>query len=306
MTQVKHRIADLYGVLETQEPERLNDLLTPDVQAFGLGPKDAYTDRESAMDLVRTELIPYGLRGDQFKIDLTAPKIGMALGEESAWFYDFPRFLQVRLEKSPKRWAVRVTGHLVKQDVWRFDALHVSFGFPDAQLYAENAVRKLKPPATVAADPGLDSDPFVALTKQMLENIAVKIDRTSDADSAVFIGTDASDVFEGGAHFKALARPKLPELKKAQFTTKLEDGPRARLAHDRKSGWVAANVVLRIGAGKKQVTVPTFRALWLFAEEKIGEKDVWSLVSEHQSLGLQPDQRTQAGDDSGDSADAGR
>ena len=72
----------------------------------------------------------------------------------------------------------------------------------------------------------------------MLDDIAVKVERTSDADEVVLIGTDPTDVFEGGAKFKQLARPKLPELKRAAFTLKIEDGPRARLAPDHQSAWV--------------------------------------------------------------------
>jgi hypothetical protein len=298
---VKKRVGDLYAALEAQEPERLNDLLTPDVMAFGLGPKDTFTTRDDVVDDARTELIPIGLKGDTFKVTKSAPKVGLARDEGSAWFYDFPRFEQLRPGKASKRWAVRITGHAVKEDAWRIDAIHLSFGFPDAQLYAEDAPKKLKGLASPGTDKGPESEQVIGVTKRMLDDIAMKIDRTSDAETAVLIGTDPADVFEGGAKFKSLARPKLPELKKAKFSYKIEDGPRAKLAADGRSGWVAGNVVLRLGEGKKLQTLPAFRALWIFNQE--GE--LWNLVSEHQSLGLLPEQRPLAGDEEPERSDAG-
>jgi hypothetical protein len=298
VADVKARVADLYAVLTAQEPDRLGDLLTQDAMVFGLGPKDAYTDRDEAIDATRTQLIPIGLKGDTFKVTHSNVKVGLAHLEGSAWFYDFPRFEQVRPGKAPKHWAARVTGHAVREEGWRIDALHVSFGFPDAQLYADDAPKKLKVLASPGTDRGSDTEPLVGATKRMLDDIALKIERTSDAETAVLIGTDPNDVYEGGARFKALARPKLAELKKAPFTLKIEDGPRAMLSPDHKTGWVAANVVLRLTVGKKQQTLPAFRALWIFQQE--GE--LWNLVSEHQSLGLLPEQRQQAGDDEGGGA----
>jgi hypothetical protein len=157
---------------------------------------------------------------------------------------------------------------------------------------------KLKSPSS----PGsveTGAEEVVGLAKQMLDDIAVKIERTSDAQTAVLIGTDPGDVYESGAHFKELARPKLPELKKAAFSLKIEQGPRARVAQDGRTAYVAANVVLRLGSGKKVQTLPTFRALWLFHSEN----EKWALISEHQSLGLMPAQRLQADDEA--ASDAG-
>src|SRR5581483_8863427 len=139
VADVKGRVADLYAALTAQEPERLGDLLTQDAMVFGLGPKDAYTDRDEAIEAARTQLIPIGLKGDSFKLTRSSVKVALAPLEGSAWFYDFPRFEQVRPGKAPRHWAVRVTGHAVREEGWRIDALHVSIGFPDAQLYADDA-----------------------------------------------------------------------------------------------------------------------------------------------------------------------
>ncbi len=102
------------------------------------------------------------------------------------------------------------------------------------------------------------------------------------------IGTDVADVFEGGAAFKALVKPRLAELKKSNAGTyTIQDGPRSRLAPGGESGWVAANVVLTLKQGKATRKLPPFRALWIFEKEK----GVWALVSDHQSLGLKTEQR---------------
>lgn len=309
------KIAELYGSLEAQEPERLNEVLTADALVYGLGPKDTFTNRDSLVETMRTELIPYGLRGDQFKKASSSPHVQLAPGELSGWFYDFARFEQTRGDKASKFWKVRVTGHAIfdappalegglkspgdgkerppPKNMWRIDALHVSFGYPDAELYAPDAAKKLKSPETAGPDKPAGTEELVGLTKRMLEDIAVKVERTSDSSEAVLIGTDPSDVYEGGAKFKELARPKLPELKKAVFTLKIEDGPRARMAQDGKSGWVSGVVVLRLGKPPKQQVLPPFRALWIFALEK----ELWNLASEHQSLGIPPELRKPSGGD---------
>ena len=303
--ELKDKIAQLYSSLEHQEPERLNEVLTADVMAYGLGPKDTFTNRDSLVDAMRTELIPFGLRGDVFKVASSSPKVQLAAGEQSGWFYDFPRIEQQRTDKAPRYWKARVTGHAVRDEGrWRFDAVHVSFGYPDTDLYAPDAAKKLKSPEPAGAYKGPDSEGVIGLTKRMLDDIAVKVERTGDGDEVVLIGTDPTDVYEGGAKFKALARPKLPELKKAAFTLKIEDGPRAGLAPDKKSGWVTGVVVLRLGKGPKTQALPPFRALWIYAE---GEKEVWNLVSEHQSVGLPAELRKASGaEDDAAPPDAGK
>jgi hypothetical protein len=288
------KVRELYGALEHQEPERLNDILTADVMAYGLGPKESFTNRDTLIEFMRNELVPFGLRGDTIKISKTDPKVGLARGEDSGWFYDFPRFDRVRSDKPTQTWKVRITGHAVRDEgKWRIDAVHVSFGFPDTDLYAADAPKKLKPPEAVGTDKATDAEQVITLTKRMLEDIGVKIERTSDATEVVLIGTDPTDVFEGGAKFKELARPKLPELKKAAFSLKIEDGPRGRMAPDKKSGWVSAAVVLRLGKPPKVQVLPSFRALWIFADEN----GALNLVSEHQSLGLTYEQRKPNGDE---------
>jgi hypothetical protein len=47
---------------------------------------------------------------------------------------------------------------------------------------------------------------------------------------------------------------------------------------------------LRQGTGKKAITAPPFRVLWVFVEEN----GLWNLVSEHQSLALKDELRVPA------------
>lgn len=185
---------------------------------------------------------------------------------------------------------MRVTGHAVKVDgAWQLDAVHVSLGVPDEKVFAADAARKYLPPADVLAERGKDSDELVGLTRRLLDDMAVKVDRSSDRAEYVLIGT-GSELFEGGKSFKDLVRPQLAAIKKGGFAYKIEGPVRSRLAPGRTSGWVAANVVLRIGSGKKQQVLPPFRVLWIYAEEK----ELWNLVSEHQSLALKQDLRSPA------------
>lgn|GEM_PF-3485965 len=288
--QAKKMLKDAYDAIEALEPEKLDKLMNDDVTVFGLGPNDYFTTPGAVLEHLRTELLPYGLRGDKLKVIYSKPRIGLADGDRSAWLHDLPRFERVRQGRPSQYWSPRITAHLVRsgKETWAVDMVHVSLGFPDTDLYAAGSEKKLIPPAEVAPKVGPDSEQLIGLTKRMLEDIAVKVDRVSDLDAVALLGTDQADVFEGGKAFKDLVKPQLAQIKKSNtFVYKIDGGPRSKLAPRGKSGWVAATVRLTVGAGKKARTLVPFRALWIFAEEK----GVWNLVSDHQSLGLKPDQR---------------
>jgi hypothetical protein len=288
-SKLKKLLKDVYSALEQQEPDRIEQFLTPDVVAFGLGPSDFYSQAPKLLERLRQEMIPLGLRGDQLKVISSQPRIGLAEGGKSAWLHDLPRFERVREGRASQYWSPRLTAHLIAEgESWKIDALHVSLGYPDSELYAPNSDRRLIPPEDPGVVKGRDSDELVGLTRRMLDDIAVKLERVSDREEVCLLGTDTADAFEGGKAFKELVRPQLAQLKKSNpFVYKIDGGPRSKLAPGGKSGWVAANVALRIGEGKKVRSLTPFRALWIFTEEK----GLWNLVSDHQSLGLKPEQR---------------
>lgn len=289
--QVKKTLQDAYAAIEALEADRFEKLLTPDATGFGMGPSDFFKEQPSALEHLRQELLPFGLRGDGLKVVFSQPRVGIAESGMSAWVSDLPRVKWTKPGRSPGFWSVRVTLHLVKTgaDKWLIDAFHVSQGFPDADLYAAGSEKKLVSPEDPGVFRGPDSDQLVGLTKRLLEDIAVKVDRVSDRDDVALIGTDATDVFEGGKKFKDLVKPQLAAIKKANtYTYKLEGGPRTKLGPGHKSGWLIATLTLTVGSGKKARTLVPFRALWVYAEEK----GVWNLISDHQSLGLKLDQRT--------------
>jgi hypothetical protein len=290
-SQVKKLLKDAYAAIEALEPEQLEKLLVKDVVAFGLGPSDFFSDVTPALEHLRQELLPFGLRGDSLKVIYSKPRVGISEGGESAWLHDLPRFEWIKQGRPSQYWSPRLTAHLIKtgKDTWQIDVLHLSLGFPDAALYAAGSEKKLLSPADPGAAKGPDSEQLIGLTRRLLDDVGVKVARISDRDEVALLGTDQTDVFEGGKAFKDLVKPQLAQIKKANtFVYKIDGGPRARLAPGLKSGWVAATVTLRVGEGKKARTLVPFRALWLYAEEG----GVWNLVSDHQSLGLKAEQRT--------------
>jgi ketosteroid isomerase-like protein len=289
--QVKKLLKDAYGAIEALEPERLEKLLTTDVVAFGFGASDFFSQPGPILEHLRQELLPFGLRGDTLKVISSKPRVGIAEGGQSAWLHDLPRFERIRQGGKSQYWSPRVTAHLIKsgKDSWQLDAVHVSFGFPDAELYAAGSERRLLAPVDPGTAKGPDSEQLIGLTRRLLDDLAVKVARISDRDEVALLGTDPTDVFEGGKAFKELVKPQLAQIKKSNtFVYKIDGGPRAKLAAGLKSGWVVATVTLRVGEGKKARTLVPFRALWIYAEEG----GVWNLVSDHQSLGLKNEQRT--------------
>lgn len=291
--EVRELVKTVYSTLETGDPDPIKPLVAPDVMAYGLGPSDTFAQRDPLINFARQELLSISLESEVLRIRSGRVDVGLALGEQSAWFWDLPR---VEYEKKGKTttWLARVTGHAVKLDgQWTIDAVHVSLGVPDEKIYAPDAAKKYLPPADVLAERGKDSDELVGLARRILDDVVVKVDRTSERPEVVLLGTGPGELFEGGKAFKDLVKPKLNEIKKAVFSYKVDGPIRSRLAPGQGTGWVAANVVLRLGAGKKQQVLPPFRVLWVFAEEK----GLWNLVSEHQSLALKQELRSPADDE---------
>jgi hypothetical protein len=291
--EVRALLKSVYSTLESGDPDPLTRLIAPDVMVYGLGPSDTFNQRDPLINTLRQELLPLGFKGEVLRIRSARIDVGIAASGDSAWLWDLPR---VEYEKSGAvtTWLPRVTAHAIKlQDSWELDAVHVSLGVPDEKIYAPDALKKYLPPGEVFSERGPDSDQLVGLARRVLDDVAVKVDRISERQEVVLLGTGPSELFEGGKTFKDLVKPKLAEIKKSVFSYKVDGAVRSRLGPGHTSGWVAANVILRLGAGKKQQVLPPFRVLWVFVEEK----GVWNLVSEHQSLALKDELRSPANDE---------
>jgi hypothetical protein len=291
--EVRDAVRFIYSTLETGDPDPLAGRLAPDVMAYGLAPSDTWAQRDPVINVARQALLAIGLGTATLRIRTGRIDVGVAPDGRSAWFWDVPRVEWETKARSTK-WVVRVSGHLIKTDErWLVDAVHVSLAVPDEKIFAADAARKYLPPADVLAERGADSDQLVGLSRRVLDDVGVKYERVSERPEVVIIGTGPSEFFENGKKFKELLKPQLAALKKSVFSYKVDGPIRARLSPGGRTGWVAANVVLRQGSGKKTVTAPPFRVLWVFAEEN----GVWNLVSEHQSLALKDELRTPATDE---------
>ncbi len=287
---VRELVHRAYAAVESREADGLTELFEPDAMIFGLNPADTFNGRQAFLDKATHELAAFSLSGDSLAFSESNPQVGLADGEQSAWLFDFPKAVLTSGGAS-STWLPRLTAHAVKTEAgWRFDAMHLSLGVPDAKTFAPDGAKRYLPPFAVEGERGKDSEQVVGLTKRMLEDIVVKVDRISERDDVLLLGTDPGDVYVPGRKFKDLVKPRLKELKKGYLPVKL-DGPfRSRLAPDGKSGWVAATIVVKANTGKKVQTLPLFRSLWIFANEN----EVWNIVSEHQSLALKPEQRDSA------------
>jgi len=288
--QVEALVLRLYRAVESLEPEKLEDTMTPEVVAIGLGPGDFFNSRPALLEELRQQLVPIGLKGETLTIDHERPSVAVAADHRSAWFFDRPLVTRERPNRPLQRYRPRVTGHLVFDQGWRLDALHVSLPVSNDTLYAAGSDKRLTAPEDPQVVKGKGTEQLVGLTRRVLDDLKTKVERTSDADAVVLIGTDAAEVFEGGAAFKKMARPLVAQAKKSGFSFSIEGGPRASLAPGGQSGWVIANVAMTYGTPKGPRTLVPFRSLWIFAEEK----GLWSLVSEHQSVALRPEQRESA------------
>lgn len=287
---VKQLLADVYEAVQAGDADRLERLFTGDAMVFGLGPSDTFSFRDTLIERARQELLPLGLGGDTLAISHSRVEVGLASGETSAWLYDVPR-VTVTHKGDDSVWLPRLTAHAIKDgNRWRVDALHLSVGVSDALLTKPDANRLLLPPAPVADERGADSDELLGLTRRLVGDMAVKVDRASERPGFVVVGTSPVELIEGGETFKGMVRPQLSVIKKAGYAWKLEGPLRVRLAPDHQSGWAAGVLVMRVGSGKKAQAMPPFRALWIYANEG----GVWNLVSEHQSLAVKEDLREPA------------
>lgn len=287
-------VADLlhraYGAVESKDSDALTEVFEPDAMIFGLSPADTFNSRQAFMDTATKELQAFQLSGDSLAFSESHPEVGLADGAQSGWLDDFPKAV-LTSSGTPSTWLPRITAHAVKTpEGWRFDAMHLSLGVPDAKTFAPDGARKYLPPFAIEGERGKDSEQVIGLTKRMLEDIVVKVERISDRDEVLLLGTDPGDVYAPGKKFKDLVKPRLHELKKGYVPVKLDGPLRSKLAPDGKTGWVAANIVVKTNTGKKVQTLPVFRSLWIFDNES----EVWDIVSEHQSLALKPEQRDPA------------
>lgn len=290
---VRELVRFAYSTLEAGDASPLLEWLSPEVMGFGLSPSDTWARREPLLDAVRQQLLPVSFGAATLRVRSGRIDVGLSEDGTSAWFWDLPR-VEWEVKGRTTTWLVRVTGHVVEVDgAWRLDAFHVSLSVPDEKLFAPGAAKKYLPPNDVAPERGPDADQLVGLARRVLDDVGVKFERVSERPEVVLLGTGPSEVFENGKRFKELLKPQLAALKKSVFSYRVEGPVRARLSRGGRTGWVAANVVLRQGSGKRAVTAPPFRVLWVFAEEG----GLWNLVSEHQSLALKDDLREPASDE---------
>ncbi len=280
--QVKALLAATYAALQAGDAEALEPLFTTDAMVFGLEPADTISSRTALIARVRQEVLPIGLSGDVLAVTDSRTEVGLASGGASAWFYDLPK-VTVTHRGSTSTWLPRLTGHAVRDgDRWRIDALHASLAVSDELASRPDAARVIAPPAAVTDERSAGSEELLGLTRRLVEDLGVKVERASEQPGFVLVGTSPVELFEGGKTFKALVKPQLPAIRKGGYAWRLDGPLRVRLAPDKQTGWAAGVIVMRVGAGKKVQVLPPFRTLWVFAEER----GVWNLVSEHQSLAV--------------------
>ena len=272
-----------YSALERGEVDELASAFAPTVVAFGPAPGDTLAGRDPLSDELRRRMMPLTLTGGQLKVRQSAPKIGLSPKETSAWLWDLPAIEVLKEGKAPALYKVRLTAHLVKDPGgWAVDAAHLSMGILDDDLFKPTAPKTLGLPREVPDEMGPGSEPLLELLTLVLKDPAAKIERTSDRDEVVLIGTGPTELFEGGKKFKAFGRSMLPQLKKAVVKLKVDGATTSRLAPDGETGFIATNLSMTLGAGKKAQTLPPFRSLWVFLKEK----DEWAVVEDHESSGL--------------------
>lgn len=287
---VRETLEKAYRAVEAGDADQLEPLFTEDALVFGLGPSDTWLGGLVIGERARQALIPIGLAGDTLTVEDSRIVVGLAVDDSAAWAFDLPKVTTTHKKKTDV-WLPRLTAHLVHEgDRWRIDALHVSLSVPDQLVFAPDATRRLIAPADVNNERSPDADQVVGVVRRSLDDYGVKLDRTSERAEFVQLGTSAAEVFIGGKSFKELIKPQLGAIKKAGYTWKLDGNLRVKLAPGGKSGWAAAVVVQRLGAGKKAQVFPAFRFLWTLVEEE----GVWNISSEHQSLAVKDDLRDPA------------
>lgn len=293
MDGAREVLESLYKAVEAGNADQLEPLFTEDALIFGLGPSDTWQGGTVITDRARQALLPIGLAGDEVKVEESSLVVGLAEGEYAAWAFDVPKVTTLHKGKS-ETWLPRVTAHLVRDgDRWRVDALHLSLAVPDAMVFAPDAAKKLLAPADVTNDRSPDSEQLIGVVKRSLEDYAVKVDRTCERGEFAQIGTSGAEFIVGGAAFKEMIKPSLPQIKRAGYSWKLDGNLRVKLAPGGKSGWAAAVVVQRQGSGKKLQVFPAFRSLWTLVEEG----GVWNISSEHMSLAVKEELRDSANDE---------
>jgi SnoaL-like domain len=292
--QVLALLKSAYAAAKAGESEVLAELFTEDASIFGLGPTDTFDSRDMLLPYFREAFLPLTLGGSELNFSNSLPVVHVVDSKDSspvtAIVSDFPRVTATRKEKDTT-WLPRITAHAVKtENGFQFDALHVSFSLPDAVLSARDVNKRVLPPKDVLAQRGPDSDELVGLTKRVLSDYGVKVDRTSPTHF-MQIGTSPTEVFGDGKAFMAMLKPQISGIKKAGYAFKLDGALRSKRTG--KTGWVMSTVLQSVGTGKNIVTNPAFRVLWIYIEED----GLWNIASEHQSLPTREEYREAASEE---------
>jgi ketosteroid isomerase-like protein len=286
--EVNALLKSAYKAMTEGDGEALANCFTEDASVFGLGPGDTFDSRADLMPHVREAFLAITLGGSSMAVLDSRPLVALLEAGESAFLSDFPRLTATRRQKD-STWFPRITAHVVKTaSGYQFDAMHVSLSLADSVLTSPDVNKRVLPPKDVLSERGEGSDELVGLTKRILSDYEIKMQRTSERSEFIQIGTSGSEVFEDGLAFKALLKPQISAIKKAGYTFKLDGALRSRVKGS--SGWVMGSVQQRVGSGKKTVTYPLFRVLWIFVKDN----GVWNIASEHQSLSTREEFRQAA------------
>ncbi len=281
--------ARAYTALSEGASDELAALFTDDALVFGPGPSETWHSGE-VNQRVRQSMLPIGLTGVAVRVDESRVLVGVEADGRAAWASDLPR-VTTTSQGRDEVWLPRITAHLLLvENGWRVDALHVSLAVPDETLSAPGAARRLLPPVDVPNQRPTDADQLVGLVRRALDDYAVKVERTSERPEFLQVGTSPTEIFPDGKSFKALIKPQLGAIKKANYSWKLDGNLAVKLSPGGRSGWAAAVVVQRAGKGSREQVFPPFRFLWTLSEEG----GVWNITSEHQSLAVNPELREPA------------
>ncbi len=275
---IKSLFARMYVSIERGDAEGAAEGLSVDALVFGLGPLDTWQGRKAVAEGLALLLRgPKGTSNFGLKLQHSNVVVGLTEGENSAWAFDIP--LVSIAERSRAMWLPRLTAHLIREgDRWFIDALHVSLPVPDAMVMAPDASKKITPPMGVVKEQ--NSESVIELTTRSLQDYETKLRMTSPRAEFIQVGTSPAEIFIGGKAFQSQVEPMLPEIKKAEYSWKVEGDIQARLAPDGKSAWAAAVVVQRQRTGRKQQLLPPFRFLWAWVKEG----NEWHISAEHQSV----------------------
>jgi hypothetical protein len=267
-------IHDQYAAVERGDLDAWGQALAPDIFLFGSDPGEATAGKDALMAEVKRNAAGRMSANISRSYRSQGLEIGLAPGNRAAWATDDIQYT-LTTPKGTREIRFRMSALLGEREGrWSILAAHYSVPISHQDAFKKLAAQELPAPRDFGEGVLPGAAPLRELYQSALASSAATRQSFSERQDVIVIGTASEERWKGGV---ALRQMLVDKPRPAGVTLETRGGLRAGLSQDGQAGWVAANLVVHLGASEI-----VFRSLEFF----IREGGAWRAVCEHNSVGV--------------------